>query len=65
MTLTKAHLTDSIRNGLGLPRSRSSAVVGSLFEIMKATLVRQEDILISVQIFFLKNKNTRVISFEI
>ncbi len=60
MTITKAHLTDSIRKGLGLPKSRSSAVVGSLFEIMKATLESQEDILISgFGKFCVKGKNDR------
>ena len=45
MTITKAHVTDSIHKGLGLPKNRSSAVVGSLFEIMKVTLENGEDIL--------------------
>jgi len=36
MTITKAHLTDSIRKGLGMPKSRSFELVGSLFEMMKA-----------------------------
>jgi len=47
MTLTKAHLTDSIRKGLGMHNSRSSELLTSLFEIMKATLGNGEDILIS------------------
>ncbi len=60
MTLTKAHLADSIRKGLELPKSRSSAVVGSLFEIMKATLGSGEDILISgFGKFCVKDKNDR------
>lgn len=60
MTLTKAHLTDSIRKGLGLPKSRSFELVGSLFEIMKATLANGEDILISgFGKFCVKGKNDR------
>ena len=60
MTLTKAHLTDSIREALGLPKTRSSAVVGSLFEIMKATLANGDDILISgFGKFCVNDKNDR------
>ena len=60
MTITKAHVSDSIHKGLGLPKSRSSAVVGSLFEIMKATLATGEDILISeFGKFCVKDKNDR------
>jgi len=47
MTINKAYLTDSIHKRSGLPKSRSSAVVGSLVEIMKAALGEGEDILIS------------------
>ena len=46
MTITKAHLAGSIHKGLGLPKSRSCGLVGSLFEIMKATLADGDDILI-------------------
>ncbi len=46
MTLTKAHLTDSIRKGLGLPKSKSFELLTSLFEIMKETLENGDDILI-------------------
>jgi len=60
MTITKAHFTDSIRKGLGLPKSRSSAVLGSLFEIIKTTLTNGEDILISgFGKFCVKVKNDR------
>ena len=47
MTLTKAHLTDSIHKRLELPRSRSSKLLKSLFEIIKTTLASGEDVLIS------------------
>ena len=60
MTLTKAHLTDSIRKGLGMPKSKSSELIKSLFEIMKATLASGEDILISgFGKFCVKDKNDR------
>jgi len=47
MTLTKAHLTVSVHRRLGLPKTRSAALIGSLFEIIKKTLGNGEDILIS------------------
>lgn len=40
MTLTKAHLTDSVHRRLGMPKTRSAAVVNTLFE-------KGEDVLIS------------------
>ena len=60
MTITKAHLTDSVHKGLGLPKSKSSQILGSLFEIMKATLGSGEDILISgFWKFCVKDNNDR------
>jgi len=60
MTLTKAHLTDSIHKGLGIPKSKSFELLTSLFEIMKATLGSGEDILISgFGKFCVKDKNDR------
>ena len=60
MTITKTDLTDSIHKGLGVPRSRPFGLVGSLFEIMKATLGSGEDILISgFGKFCVKDKNDR------
>lgn len=60
MNITKAHLTDSIYKELGLPKSRSFGLVGSLFEIMKAALGSGEDILISgFGKFCVKVKNER------
>ena len=43
MTITKTHLTDSVHKGLGMPKSRFFGLVGSLLEIMKATLANGED----------------------
>jgi integration host factor subunit alpha len=61
MTLTEAHLTDSIHKGLGLPKSRSFGLVGCLLEIMKAMLVNGDDILISgFGKFCVKDKNDRI-----
>jgi len=47
MTLTKANLIDSMYNHVGLSKTTSTRVVASLLEIIKATLERGEDILIS------------------
>ena len=60
MTITKAHLIDVIRNRFDLNKSRSGDLVGSLFEIMKTTIARDEDILISgFGKFCLKEKRQR------
>lgn len=60
MTITKAHLTDSINKGLGMPKSRSSELLTSLFAIMKTTLGSGEAILISgFGKFCVKDKNDR------
>ena len=47
MTITRAHLTDSVHNRLGFPKAKSAGLVESVFEIMKNTLENGEDILIS------------------
>ena len=47
MAVTKSDIINSIHTTLDLPRRRSSEVVESLLEIMKKTLQRGEDILIS------------------
>jgi integration host factor subunit alpha len=47
MTLTKADLIDSIHNDLDLPRQNCSQLVESVLEIIKSTLERGEDVLIS------------------
>ena len=60
MTLTKTRLTDSIQKRIGLPKSRSSELLESLFEIMKITLAGGEDVLISgFGKFCVKDKNDR------
>jgi integration host factor subunit alpha len=58
MTLTKADLIDSLYNHIGLSQTTSTRVVASLLEIIKATLERGEDILISgFGKFSVKEKN--------
>ena len=47
MTLTKANIVDFIKNQLGFTRKQSSETVESLLEIMKKTMERGEDVLIS------------------
>jgi len=47
MTLTKAHLAESIHHKLGLPRSSCVQLLESALEIMKGALANGEEILIS------------------
>jgi integration host factor subunit alpha len=47
MTITRAHLTDSVHNRLDLPKAKSAGLVEPVFETMKNTLENGEDILIS------------------
>ena len=47
MTLTKAHIIESVQNNLGFPKNRSAELVESLLEIMKKSLESGEDVLIS------------------
>ena len=58
MTLTKAHLIDSIYNRVDLPKNKSAQVVESLLELIKKTLENGEDVLISgFGKFCVKEKN--------
>ena len=47
MALTKEKITDSIYSQVGLSKGQSRRVVESLLEIIKQTLERGEDLLIS------------------
>jgi integration host factor subunit alpha len=47
MTLTKAHLIDTIYNNFDFPKNKSAQAVESLVEILKSTLGNGEDVLIS------------------
>jgi len=47
MTITKAHLRDSIRARLDLPNSHATLLIESLLKIIKTALQEGEDVLIS------------------
>jgi integration host factor subunit alpha len=47
MPLTKSDLIASLSNDLNIPKSKSSALVESILETIKATLAPGEDVLIS------------------
>ena len=47
MSITKAHLADSIHNQLGLHKNQSVKVLESILEIIKETLENGEDVLIT------------------
>jgi len=47
MTFTRAELTDSIYNQVGLSKTKSIQVVESLLEILKRTMENGEDVLVS------------------
>jgi len=47
MSLTKAHIINSIQNQLNIPKNRSSEIVESFLESIKSTLEPGEDVLIS------------------
>ena len=60
MSITKAHLTDSIHNQLGLPQNQSVQVLESIFEIIKKTLENGEDVMITgFGKFYVKEKGER------
>jgi integration host factor subunit alpha len=60
MTITKASLINSICNNANFPKQESSALVESLVEIIKSTLVSGEDVLVSgFGKFCLKDKKER------
>ena len=60
MTITKAHLTDSIRKRLDLPRNQSRVLIETLLEIIKRTLAAGDDIGITrFGKFRARDKNTR------
>jgi len=60
MSITKAHLVDSIHNQLDLPQNQSVQAVESIIEIIKKTLENGEDVLITgFGKFFVKEKGDR------
>ena len=60
MTLTKDKITDRVYNQVGLSKGQSRRVVENLLEIIKQTLERGEDLLVSgFGKFGVKNKAAR------
>jgi len=60
MSITKAHLVDSIHNQLGLHKNQSVQVLESILEIIKNTLENGEDVLITgFGKFYVKEKKER------
>jgi integration host factor subunit alpha len=47
MTLTKAKIIDDIHNQIGYPKNRSAELLEILLEIIKGSLGKGEDVLIS------------------
>ena len=60
MSITKAHLADSIHNQLGLPKNQSVKVLESIIEIIKKTLENGEGVMITgFGKFYVKEKRKR------
>jgi len=60
MSITKAHLTDSIHNQLGLPQNQSVKALESIIEIIKNTLENGGDVMITgFGKFYVKEKRKR------
>ncbi len=60
MTLTKAMIVDAIHEQLGYPKNKSAELLETLLELMKNTLEKGEDVLISgFGKFCVKAKNQR------
>jgi len=47
MALTKETMINDVYNDVGLSKTKSRSVVETLFEIIKGSLVKEEDVLIS------------------
>ena len=60
MSITKAHLADSINDKLRLPKNQSIQAVESIIEIIKKTLENGEDVMITgFGKFYVKEKGER------
>ncbi len=60
MTLTKSKIVDAIHDELGFPKNRSAEMLEILLELIKHTLEKSEDVLISgFGKFCVKDKKTR------
>ncbi len=47
MTLTKAQIIDSVQDRLGVTRQKTTELVGAMLEILKSSLEKGDDVLIS------------------
>jgi integration host factor subunit alpha len=47
MALTKETMINDVYNDVGLSKTKSRSAVENLFEIIKSSLVREEDVLVS------------------
>ena len=60
MSITKAHLADSIHYQLDLPKTKSSDLIESILEAIKTTLASGEDVMITgFGKFYVKEKRKR------
>jgi integration host factor subunit alpha len=60
MSITKAHLADFIHNQFGLPKNQSMQALESIIEIIKNTLEKGEDVMITgFGRFYVKDKRER------
>ena len=60
MSVTKAHLADSIHDKLGLPKNQSVQALESMLKIIKKTLENGEDVMITgFGKFFVNEKRER------
>jgi integration host factor subunit alpha len=60
MTLTKAHIVNSIRSQTGYTGNRSAEIVKTLLELIKGSLASEDDVLISgFGKFSVREKNKR------
>lgn len=60
MTLTKSKIVDAIHDELGFPKNRSAEMLEILLELVKTTLEKNQDVLISgFGKFCVKDKKTR------
>ena len=60
MSLTKATIVEQITERIGFTRSKSTAVVESLLDLIKSTLASGDDVLVSgFGKFCVKDKNAR------
>ena len=60
MTLTKAHIVESIRSQTGFTKSKSSEMVENMLELMRKSLESGEDVLFSgFGKFSVREKNAR------